>query len=88
MIGCINFAEDFVVSGTASQNLFGLCEALWRPGMDETELFETISQVLMSAMDRDAYSGWGAVVYIITKDKTVKRTLKTRMVCSFYFYFL
>lgn len=32
----------------------------------------------MSAMDRDALSGWGALVYIIEKDKVTKRLLKTR----------
>ena len=29
------------------------------------DLFETISQALMNAFDRDAVSGWGAVVYIM-----------------------
>lgn len=29
------------------------------------DLFETISQALVNAFDRDAVSGWGAVVYIM-----------------------
>jgi 20S proteasome subunit beta 3 len=29
------------------------------------DLFETISQALMNAFDRDAYSGWGANVHIM-----------------------
>jgi len=33
----------------------------------------------MNAVDRDAYSGWGAIVHIITSDKVVTRTLKARM---------
>jgi hypothetical protein len=34
--------------------------------MQEPEdLFETISQVLLNAVDRDALSGWGAVVHIM-----------------------
>jgi len=33
LIGCINFAKDFVVIGTASNNLFGICESLFRPDM-------------------------------------------------------
>lgn len=33
LIGCINFAKDFVVSGTASPNLFGICEALYEPDL-------------------------------------------------------
>ncbi len=29
------------------------------------DLFETISQALLNAVDRDAVSGWGAVVHIM-----------------------
>lgn len=32
-IGCINFAKDFVVAGTASTQLYGMCESLWEPDM-------------------------------------------------------
>ncbi|KAJ2901367.1 proteasome component PUP3 [Zalerion maritima] len=153
-IGCIDFAKDFIVSGTATEQLFGMCESLWEPdmvrldldfrtlfppgiffymmillkngqlnhdvecstimhiictsdlnftnasyqstfatGFDEffannlnllddlqcpEDLFETISQALLNAVDRDALSGWGAHVYIIEKDKVTKRLLKGR----------
>jgi 20S proteasome subunit beta 3 len=33
LIGCINFAKDFVVSGSASSNLYGMCESLWEPNL-------------------------------------------------------
>ena len=42
------------------------------------DLFETVSQALLNAVDRDALSGWGAHVYIIEKDKVTKRLLKGR----------
>jgi 20S proteasome subunit beta 3 len=42
-------------------------------------LFETISQALLNAVDRDAISGWGGIVHIITADKVITRTLKGRM---------
>lgn len=29
------------------------------------DLFETISQALLNAVDRDAVSGWGGVVHIM-----------------------
>lgn len=29
------------------------------------DLFETISQTMMNAVDRDAFSGWGAIVHIV-----------------------
>ena len=77
-IGCIDFAKDFIVSGTASDQLFGICEALYEPNMESEDLFECISQSLLNAADRDALSGWGAVVYIVTKDKVIKRYLKSR----------
>ncbi|KAI5119224.1 hypothetical protein M0805_002150 [Coniferiporia weirii] len=79
LIGCLNFARDFVVSGTASSKLFGVAEGLWEPDLEPEDLFETISQTLLNAVDRDAYSGWGAVVHVITKDKVITRTLKGRM---------
>lgn len=78
MIGCIDFAKDFIVSGTASDQLYGMCESLYEPNLEPEDLFETISQSLLNAVDRDALSGWGAVVYIVTKDNVTKRVLKTR----------
>ncbi|MFS7938535.1 putative proteasome endopeptidase complex [Helianthus anomalus] len=32
---------------------------------DHEELFETISQALISSIDRDCLSGWGGHVYIV-----------------------
>jgi len=78
LIGCIDFAKDFIVSGTASDQLYGMCESLYEPNLEPEDLFETISQSLLNAVDRDALSGWGAVVYIVTKDNVTKRVLKTR----------
>lgn len=77
-LGCTDYSKDFVVSGTSSNQLFGTCESLWEPGLEPEDLFETISQVLLNSMDRDALAGWGAHVYIITKDQVIKRLLKTR----------
>ncbi|SCZ89306.1 BZ3500_MvSof-1268-A1-R1_Chr9g10363 [Microbotryum saponariae] len=79
LIGCINFAKDFVVAGTASEKLFGMAESLWEPELEVEDLFETISQTLLNAIDRDAYSGWGAKVWLIEKDKVTQRWLKARM---------
>ena len=88
LIGAPVFAEDFVVSGTCTSNLHGMCEALYRPDMvspisfasllyfarirpsvcacqEPEELFEVLSQSLLAAVDRDAISGWGAIVHIM-----------------------
>ena len=73
------FTSDFVVAGTCSENLYGMCESLFRDSMEPEELFEVVSQALLSAVDRDAMSGWGAVVHIITPDGITTRRLKARM---------
>lgn len=44
-----------------------MAESLWEPDLEAEDLFETISQTLLNAVDRDAYSGWGAVVWVIEK---------------------
>lgn len=43
------------------------------------DLFETISQAILNAVDRDASSGWGAVVHVITPEKVITRHLRGRM---------
>lgn len=78
LIGCPNQPDDFVVAGTCGEQLYGMCETLWKPDLEPTDLFETISQSLVNAFDRDAISGWGATVYVIEKDKITKKSLKTR----------
>nr|UCK81599.1 proteasome subunit beta type-3 [Arenicola marina] len=79
LIGCPMVTDDFVVSGTCTEQLYGMCESLWEPDLAPDDLFETISQALLNALDRDAVSGWGAVVHVIEKDKVTTRTLKGRM---------
>ncbi|KAI9364971.1 nucleophile aminohydrolase [Zopfochytrium polystomum] len=79
LIGCLNFAKDFVVIGTAGPQLYGMCESLWEPDLEPEDLFETISQALLNAVDRDAISGWGGIVHVITPEGVVTRTLKGRM---------
>lgn len=79
LVGCVDEAKDFVVSGTCVEQALGMCEALFQPDMSPDQLFEAISQALVNACDRDAISGWGGVVHVIEKDKVTVRHLKTRM---------
>ena len=79
LIGTESTAPDFVASGTAAEQVFGVCESFWRPGLLPDELFEVISQCLTAGIDRDCLSGWGAVVHILTKDGIQTKHLKTRM---------
>ena len=78
-LGATETAKDFMVAGTNSQSLLGICETFFRPDLGPEELFEVIAQCMLSGVDRDALAGWGAVVYVISKDKCVARTLKGRM---------
>ena len=64
-IGCESKPEGFCVAGTCEEQLYGMCESLWKPDLEPEDLFETISQTLLNAVDRDAYSGWGAVVHVL-----------------------
>jgi len=70
--------SDFIVGGTCTDNLYGTCESLYKKDMDKDELFEVLAQSLLAAVDRDALSGWGGVVHIITKEGVTTKTLKAR----------
>ena len=79
LIGAKDEPDDFIVTGTCYESLLGMAESLWRPNLGPDELFEVISQTLLSAVDRDCLSGWGAVVHVVTKDQIVTKTVKGRM---------
>ncbi|CCD73694.1 Proteasome subunit beta type-3 [Caenorhabditis elegans] len=78
-IGCVSAPRDFVAVGTGQEYLLGVCENFWRENMKPDELFEATAQSILSCLERDAASGWGAVVYTITKDKVNVSTIKARM---------
>ncbi|KAJ4798969.1 Proteasome subunit beta type [Rhynchospora pubera] len=83
-LGAKELAKDFVVSGTASESLYGACESMYKPDMEPEELFETISQALLSSVDRDCLSGWGGYVLLVyaallTPTEVQEKILKGRM---------
>ena len=78
LIGAPNEPEDYVCTGTCSESLHGMCEALWRPDLGPDELFEVVAQAMLSSCDRDCLSGYGATVMIVTKDKVVTRLINGR----------
>ena len=77
-IGYNEHSGTFECAGTGAELLQGCCESFWKPDMNKDELFEVISNCLLSALDRDSLSGWGAYVYILTPDELIVRALKTR----------
>jgi 20S proteasome subunit beta 3 len=72
-------ASDFAAAGTCYEELMGVCESMWRPGMNPEELFQCISKCLISSVERDGLSGWGGIVHIITPDRIITKEIKTRM---------
>jgi 20S proteasome subunit beta 3 len=42
-----------------------MLEALYEPDLAPDQLFETMSQAFLNAVDRDAISGWGVVTYVM-----------------------
>lgn len=79
LLGCIGHSDDFAVAGTCAESLLGTCETFFKPNLNPDELFETVSQSLLAALDRDCISGWGAQVTIITKDGVTTKDLDGRM---------
>lgn len=70
--------ERFECAGTGSEELMAICEAYYREGMEEEELSFKLHQIITAACDRDMYSGWGAVVYMVTKDGVSTTFHKTK----------
>ncbi|KAJ4461219.1 putative Proteasome subunit beta type-3 [Paratrimastix pyriformis] len=78
LLGCLSKPTDFIVSGTGMEMMMGACESFWRPDMEPEELLEVISQCFLAGLDRDALSGWGCVVHVITPTHTRTVYLKSR----------
>lgn len=79
LIGAMAPTDNFVVVGNNEESLFGVCESMYKPDLGPEELFEVVSQCLLAGVNRDCLSGWGGVVYVISKDKLICKTLKGRM---------
>ena len=78
MIGAQLKAHDFVCAGAAKHSLYGTSEALWRPGLNPDELTRVCARAFMSALERDCLSGYGARIYVISKDGVVEHDILSR----------
>jgi len=74
--------EDIVATGSGSPGAYGVLEDRYRKGMNEEEAVELSIRSIRAAMRRDAGSGEGIHVVVITRDKyqeiadeEVKKTL-------------
>ena len=61
--------DDIVSTGSGSPMAYGVLEDRFRKGMPENEAVELAIRALRSAMKRDAGSGEGIYVVVITKDR-------------------
>jgi proteasome beta subunit len=61
--------EEIVATGSGSPMAYGVLEDRFKPGMSEDEAIELAVRGLKSAMKRDAGSGEGIQVVVITKEK-------------------
>jgi len=78
-LGAVMITSDFVcVGSSSSEAMYGVCESMYRNNMEPEDLFETVSQCLLSSVDRDAISGWGGVVHVITPTAITTRYLNGR----------
>ena len=78
MIGAKSQSEAFVCAGAASNSIFGTAEALWKPGLNQEELVKACANAFLGALERDCLSGYGAVLYLITKDGVTEYDLASR----------
>ena len=78
MIGAQSFSKSFVCSGAASKSLYGTAEALWKPNLEPEQLVRVCGKAFQSALERDCLSGYGALVYLISKEGVIEYDLKSR----------
>ena len=78
-IGYNQHSNKIEVAGTGSDLLYGVAETFYKEDMNADELYEVLSNCILSALDRDSLSGWGAYIYVLTPEGVTVRSLKTRM---------
>lgn len=67
--GGATLEEDFVSTGSGSTTAYGVLEDRFKPDMTENEAVELAVRALRAAMRRDAASGEGYNVVVITREK-------------------
>ena len=78
-IGCQTDTEEFAIGGTAGYNFYALLESYHRKDIEADEMGDIIGNILVSGVDRDILSGWGAVTYVLTEDKLDIKSLKSKL---------
>lgn len=79
-IGTQSCSEPFSYIGSSGNTMASLCEGMYREDLSPQELSDVLSHVIVGGIDADILSGWGAIVYIMTKDGIEAKYLKTKMI--------
>ena len=69
-------SDDFAVAGTGSEMAIGVIEASFKPNMSEKEAKELAVKAIRSAVSRDAASGDGVDMLVITKSGSKEESIK------------
>ncbi len=69
-------SDDFAVAGTGSEMAVGVIEASFKPNMSEKEAKELAVKAIRSAVSRDAASGDGVDMLVITKSGSKEESIK------------
>lgn len=78
MIGAMSVSHSFCCAGAATESLYGTASALWKEHLEDDELVTVCGRAFMSALERDCLSGYGAVLYLIGRDRIVEYDLAGR----------
>ncbi|MFT4309833.1 MAG: proteasome subunit beta [Candidatus Woesearchaeota archaeon] len=70
--GSLSEIEDFVSSGSGSVFAFGVLESLYENGMEEEKAVELAEKALMAALKRDAMSGNGIDMIVVSETKDTR----------------
>lgn len=69
-------SDDFAVAGTGAEMAVGVIEASFKPNMNEKEAKELAVKAIRSAVSRDAASGDGVDMLVITKNGCEEESIK------------
>jgi len=79
IIGCLSLQSTFETEGTAGLMLKGIAETFYKKDLAPEKLEEMAAQILTSGLDRDASSGWGALLFVLTEKSLKIKSLKVKM---------
>lgn len=78
LLGYVQVATDFAINGCAYKKMIGICETLWTPNQNATELLKTISQAMTTFCTPNIIQEWCSSIFMVEKDKTTELLIKKK----------